>query len=156
MCFLISVIGGNSASAEEAGFASALGGLLAERGFSVVCGGGGGVMEAVSRGCTASGGTVIGILPGEDHREANPFVSIPIPTGMGVSRNRIIALSGHAVCAVGGSWGTLSEIAFALQAGKPVCCHGTWSGIPGVVPVETPGDALAFILDNTEDKDAKH
>lgn len=147
---LVSVIGGNNASPGELAFAHSLGSLLAQHGYSVICGGGGGVMEAVSKGCSSSGGVVIGILPGENSTAVNEFVSLAIPTGMGVSRNRIIALSGEAVCAVGGSYGTLSELAFALQAEKPVCCFGTWKGIQGVTPVNTPEDALDFVLKNTE------
>lgn len=106
-------------------------------------------MEAVSRGCNTAGGVVVGVLPGEDARTANRFVSIAVPTGMGVSRNRIVVLSGEAVCAVGGSWGTLSEIAFAMQAGKPVCGFGRWEKLEGVVPVATPEEAMDFISRNT-------
>lgn len=152
---LVSVIGGNTASTEDSAFAFALGSLLAEKGFTVVCGGGFGVMEDVSKGCSSSGGTVVGILPGEDASAANRFVSIPVPTGMGSSRNRIVALAGRVVCAVGGSHGTLSEIAFALQARRPVCCFGTWSRIDGVTPVATPEEALDFVERNTEGTDAQ-
>jgi len=152
---LVSVIGGNTASDAEYGFALSLGSLLAKKGYTVVCGGGSGVMEAVSRGCSSSGGTVVGILPGEDPSISNDFVSIPIPTGIGVSRNRIIALAGEVVCAVGGSYGTLSEIAFALQAGRPVCCTGTWSGIEGVTPVKTPEEAMEFVSGKTEGNNAQ-
>lgn len=153
---LISVIGGNQASSAEDAFAAELGSLLAEKGYTVVCGGGSGVMEAVSRGCSESGGIVVGILPGEDVSGGNSFLSMAVPTGMGVSRNRIIVLAGEVVCAVGGSSGTLSEIAFALQAGKPVCCFGNWKEIPGVIPVETPEEALGFVLENTEGNDAQY
>ncbi|PIE52534.1 TIGR00725 family protein [Candidatus Fermentibacteria bacterium] len=156
MNHLVSVIGGNSASSEEGAFAFRLGLLLAEAGFTVVCGGGAGVMEAVSRGCDSAGGTVIGILPGEDAGSGNRFLSFTIPTGMGASRNRIIALSGQVVCAVGGSYGTLSEIAFSLQAGKPVCCFGSWKDLPGVVQVNTPEEAVEFVLRNTERNNANH
>ena len=129
--------------------------FLAEKGYTVVCGGGSGVMEAVASGCSSSGGTVIGILPGEEPSAANSFVSISIPTGMGVSRNRIIALSGQVVCAVGGSNGTLSEIAFALQAGRPVCCYGKWRNLEGVTPVETPEEAMEFVLKKAEGSNAQ-
>ena len=97
---MISVIGGNTASAEECSFAYQLGKLLADSGFSLVCGGGSGVMEAACKGCADSGGITVGILPGEKESQANPFVSIALPTGMGVSRNRIVALAGQVVCAV--------------------------------------------------------
>jgi len=152
---MVSVIGGNTASRGDLSFSFSLGSLLAKSGFTVVCGGGGGVMEAVSRGCSSADGTVVGILPGEDPSSSNDCVSIPIPTGLGVSRNRIIALSGQVICAVGGSYGTLSEIAFALQAHRPVCCYGTWSGIEGVTPVTTPEEALEFVLGKTKGRDAQ-
>jgi uncharacterized protein (TIGR00725 family) len=147
---LVTVIGGSTATEEENNFGFRLGCLLALHGFSVVCGGGSGVMEAVCRGCSESGGLSLGILPGEKTDSANLFVSIAIPTGMGVSRNRIVVLSGEVVCAVGGSYGTLSEIAFALQAKKPVCCFGRWENIPGVVSVSTPEEASDFVLQMTE------
>jgi len=148
---LISVIGGNIASEEESSFAFTLGGLLADVGFSVVCGGGGGVMEAACMGCAKDGGLTVGILPGEEKTLANPFVSLALPTGMGVSRNRMVVLAGEAVCAVGGAYGTLSEIAFALQAGKPVCGFGNWDSIPGVRKVSTPQEAVDFVLEMTGD-----
>lgn len=144
---LITVIGGNSASDKDAEFAYALGGLLAAAGFSVVCGGGGGVMEAACMGCSENGGLTLGILPGEEASEANPFVKVALPTGIGISRNRQVVLAGMVVCAVGGAYGTLSEIAFALQAGKPVCCFGSWESIPGVRKVSTPCEAVEFVLE---------
>ena len=144
---LISVIGGSSATEEEYSFALSLGRLLAGAGLSVVCGGGSGVMEAACRGCSEAGGFSLGVLPGENNSQANGFVSAAVPTGMGVSRNRIVALTGEVVCAVGGGYGTLSEIAFALQAGKHVCCFGKWENIPGVVSVSTPEQALKFVID---------
>ncbi|MFO8183208.1 MAG: TIGR00725 family protein [Candidatus Aegiribacteria sp.] len=152
---LISVVGGTDASPEEYSRAETLGGLLAGGGFTVVCGGGSGVMEAVCRGAAEAGGRTIGILPGEDPMGANRYVETVIATGMGTSRNRIIALSGMAMVAVGGRYGTLSEIAFALQAGRPVCAMGGWSGIPGVAEVESPEEAIRFINDRTGDTDAQ-
>ncbi len=106
-------------------------------------------MEAVCRGIAEKGGRSIGILRGTDTLEANRWVDTVIPTGMGTSRNRIIVLSGRVVVAVGGKYGTLSEIAFALQAGKPVCAIGKWAGIDGVVPVSSPEEAMDFIIKNS-------
>ena len=106
-------------------------------------------MEAVCRGIADKGGHSIGILRGTDPCEANLWVETVIPTGMGTSRNRIIALSGRVAVAVGGKYGTLSEIAYALQAGKPVCAIGKWAGIDGVVPVTSPEEALDFIIENS-------
>jgi uncharacterized protein (TIGR00725 family) len=142
---VVSVAGSPDASAEELEFAAGLGFLLASSGYVVACGGGRGVMEAACRGAREAGGLTVGILPGADVESANPFVDIALPSGIGPGRNRQVALAGICLVAVGGRYGTLSEIAFALEAGRPVCCHGTWAGIPGVVPVETPEDALAFV-----------
>jgi uncharacterized protein (TIGR00725 family) len=146
---LISVIGGAYADPDEIAWAAKLGGLLADHGFTVICGGGTGIMEAVCRGITEKRGRSIGILRGTDPLEANRWVDTVIPTGMGTARNRIIALSGEVIVAVGGKYGTLSEIAYALQAGKPVCAVGKWTGIDGVVPVSSPEEALEFIVKNS-------
>ena len=124
---LISVVGGDSAAAEAAlAAAEAVGRELARRGCVLVCGGLGGVMEAACRGARAEGGHTIGILPGADRSDANPYVEFPIITGMGFARNAIVVLSGQAVIAVDGSYGTLSEIAYALAYGKPVVGLYTW------------------------------
>ncbi len=117
---MISVVGGDAAPDEVLAQAEALGRELARRGCTVVCGGRGGVMEAVCRGARAEGGHTIGILPGLDRRDMNPYVEFPIVTGMGYARNVIVALSGEAVIAVDGAYGTLSEIAHALAHDKPV------------------------------------
>jgi len=144
---LVSVIGGASATDREAALAAELGGLLAREGFTIVCGGGSGVMLAACRGAAEAGGATLGILRGTDPAEANPYVTIAVTTGLGSSRNRIVALSGSAVVAVGGGYGTLSEIAFALQAGRPVCALvSRWGSIEGVTEVRTPAEALAFVI----------
>ena len=101
------------ASDEEYAVALSLGRSLALLGAIVVCGGRGGIMEAVSRGSAEAGGTTIGLLPSGDQSAANPWITIPLPTAMGHARNALVAVSGEAVVAVGGSWGTLSEIALA-------------------------------------------
>lgn len=142
----VSVAGSPSASTRETEFAFELGGLLARAGFSIVCGGGAGVMEAVCRGALEAGGATIGILPGSDPSEANRYVQIAIPTGMGSARNRIVALAGTALVAVGGRYGTLSEVAFALDAGRPVCAFGSWASVPGVTEAGTPEEAVRFVL----------
>ena len=142
---LISVIGAASADDDSLASAFSLGVLLAESGFTVLCGGGGGIMEAACRGAVSVGGTTVGILPGDKSSGANPYVDVAIPTGLGSARNRIVALSGEVVVAIGGRYGTLSEIAFALDAGKPVCSLGGWSDVRGVVPVDSPEEALSFV-----------
>jgi uncharacterized protein (TIGR00725 family) len=123
---IIAVIGGSAPTSEEAAAAEAVGRALAEEGATLICGGRGGVMEAACRGAKAAGGLIIGILPGTDRGEANPYVDIPIVTGIGAARNAIIARTAQAVVAVGGSYGTLSEIALALVFGVPVVGLGTW------------------------------
>jgi len=123
----IAVIGGGQCTKKEAGLAEEVGKELAKRGAILVCGGLGGVMEAACRGASAEGGTTIGILPGDDSHAANPHVQIPIATGMGYARNIAVVRSAGAVIAVGGSYGTLSEISYALQGGTPVIGLGTWT-----------------------------
>src|SRR5207244_8678597 len=116
----VSVIGPGAAGEELLAAAEAVGRELARRGAAVVCGGLGGAMEAACRGARAEGGTTIGILPGTDRAAANPWVSVAIPTGMGELRNGLVVRAGDAVIAVGGEFGTLSEIGFALKLGRPV------------------------------------
>jgi uncharacterized protein (TIGR00725 family) len=128
--------------------------LAAERGGIIVCGGRGGAMEAVSRGASEAGGVVVGILPGESESEANPYVTIPIVTGMSHARNAINIWTSQVVIAIGGSFGTLSEIALALKCGRPVVALGSWRldkigcDDPLFHIVETPEQAvdLAFRL----------
>lgn len=123
---LIAVIGAGTCDEKTYALAEQVGSELARRGAMVVCGGLGGVMEAVCKGAQSAGGRTIGILPGTNYREANPFVDIPIVTGLGEARNSIVVRSGRVVIAIGGEYGTLSEIAFALKFGVPVIGLGTW------------------------------
>jgi uncharacterized protein (TIGR00725 family) len=122
---LIGVIGVADASPEEEEMAEIVGQLLAEGGHTVICGGRGGVMAAACRGALHGGGVTVGILPGTSAAEANPWVSIPIPTGLGEARNAIIACAAEALIAIGTGWGTLSEIALASKMGKPVIALGS-------------------------------
>jgi uncharacterized protein (TIGR00725 family) len=124
---IIAVIGASSCSPEEAKLAESVGELLAQRGATIVCGGLGGVMEAVCRGAKSKGGLTIGILPGENSSTANPWVDIPVVTGIGEARNVAVVKSAQAVIAIGGSYGTLSEIAYALKSKIPVIGLNTWS-----------------------------
>jgi len=107
--------------------AELLGRRLAEAGAIVVCGGGPGVMEAVCRGAQSAGGTTVGLLPGLDRAEGNPYLTISVPTGLGQGRNLLLVRSSDAVIAVGGGFGTLSEIALALRTGTPLIGLATWS-----------------------------
>jgi len=125
---IIAVIGGEEASAEVSGLAEEVGRQLARRGCTIVCGGGSGVMEAVCRGARAEGGHTIGILPGHDAAESPPneYVEFPIFTGLGYARNSMVALSGQAVIAIDGAYGTLTEIAYALIHEVPIVGLDTW------------------------------
>jgi uncharacterized protein (TIGR00725 family) len=110
-----------------------------------VCGGLGGVMEAACRGAKDAGGTTVGILPGTDREAANRFVDIAIPTGLGEARNALVVRAADALIAVGGGYGTLSEIALALKAGKRVVGLGSWE-IEGVEPADGPEAAVEAVL----------
>lgn len=125
---IIAVIGGEDASAQALQQAEDVGRELGRRGVTLLCGGRGGVMEAACRGARAEGGHTIGILPGRNAAETppNPYVEFPIFTGIGYARNAIVALSGSAVIAISGSYGTLSEIAYALINGIPLVGLDTW------------------------------
>ena len=124
---LIAVIGGGQCSKQEARLAETLGRMIAKHGAILVCGGLGGVMEAACKGAISEGGTTIGILPGDNRQAANPYVQIPIATSIGYARNVAVVKSAQAVIAVGGSYGTLSEIGHALQSGIPVIGLNSWS-----------------------------
>ncbi|MGH2722483.1 MAG: TIGR00725 family protein [Actinomycetota bacterium] len=128
-----------------------VGRLIAEAGCTVVCGGLGGVMLGACRGAKAAGGHTIGILPGPARTEANPYVDDAVATGMGEARNAVVVRTADAVIAVGGGYGTLSEIALALRAGRRVVGLETWEasvgGVPaGVVRVSTPEQAVRAAL----------
>ncbi|HEY49861.1 MAG TPA: TIGR00725 family protein [Dehalococcoidia bacterium] len=123
----ISVIGGSRCSREEAEVAEKVGAELARRGVTLICGGLGGVMAAACKGARSAGGTTVGILPGNRREDANSYVDIPIVTTLGEARNVVVVCSGQAVIAIGGEYGTLSEIAFALRNNVPVIGLGTWS-----------------------------
>ena len=150
---IIAVIGGSSATKEEMARAAAIGKGLAESGAILVCGGRGGIMEAACRGARQGGGIAVGILPGTSKDEANPYVNIPIVTGMGEARNIIIARSAQVVIAIGGSYGTLSEIAYALRFGTPVIGLGTWHmdreahPLPPIHRVDSPEKAVSLALE---------
>lgn len=127
MAVQIAVVGGSEVSGREEAMAEAVGRTLAGHGAVVVCGGLGGVMAAACRGARSSGGMTVGILPGEDPAEANPWVEVVVATGLGEARNALVVGSAKAVVAVAGGYGTLSEIALALRSGLPVIGVGTWS-----------------------------
>jgi uncharacterized protein (TIGR00725 family) len=141
----LAVIGSGEANADQIALGEQVGGEVARAGAILVCGGLGGVMEAACRGAKENGGITVGILPGGDREAANPHVDIAVATGLGEARNAIVVASADAVVAVGGEFGTLSEIALALRAGKPVVGLETWELRRGGLPVEgvTPADDAA-------------
>jgi uncharacterized protein (TIGR00725 family) len=139
----IAVVGGGECSPEVREMARRLGRLLAERGHVLLCGGLGGVMEAVCCGARDAGGLTVGIVPG-DGCEANRCVDITIATGMGHARNVIIVKSADAIIALPGEHGTLSEIALALKMGKRVISLKSWE-IPGAMKAETPEEAVRLL-----------
>jgi uncharacterized protein (TIGR00725 family) len=150
----VAVSGGGASPPEDAlAAAEEVGRRLAEAGIVLVCGGLGGVMEAAARGAAGAGGEVIGILPGDDPAEANPHCTHVVATGVGHARNLAVVASADAVIAIGGEWGTLTEIAFARRLGRPVVALKTWtvrgigpmSEAPGIEPASNPAEAVAAV-----------
>ena len=153
MALQIAVVGGGEPNEDDASKAEAVGRALANKGAVIICGGLGGVMAAACRGAKSAGGLTIGLLPGRDPEEANPWVDIAVPTGLGETRNALVVAAAAAVIAIGGEYGTLSEIALALRTGRPVIGMDTWSltrpdGSPdgGVVPAADPIDAAEIAV----------
>jgi uncharacterized protein (TIGR00725 family) len=142
----IGVIGAGQCSHETALVAEAVGKEIARRGAILVCGGLGGVMEAAARGAQRAGGMTIGILPGFSFEDANPFITIPIVTGLSHARNVLVVRSSHALIALEGGYGTLSEVAIALTLGIPVVGLGSWEVSREIIMVETPEVAVEKAL----------
>lgn len=146
--FYVGVVGpGDDSTEEQRALAYDVGFLLARGGHIVVTGGLGGVMEAACRGAQTNGGVTVGLLPQTDRAAANDYVTVAIPTGLGELRNGLVVRASDAVIAVGGSWGTLSEVALALRTGVPVVTLAGWAlPEPGDLPAGTPGDAVEMAL----------
>jgi uncharacterized protein (TIGR00725 family) len=148
----VAVVGAAAATAGEERVAEEVGRGLAEAGAVVVCGGLGGVMEAACRGAKAGSGTTVGILPGATRSDANRYVDVALATGLGEMRNGLVVRAADALVAVGGEFGTLSEIALALKAGKPVVGVGTWelsragTGVDAIVRAASPEEAVRRVL----------
>ncbi|WP_418282159.1 TIGR00725 family protein [Halorubrum sp. DTA98] len=140
----VSVIGGSTVPPDTAAVAEELGERLASRGHTVVCGGLGGVMEAVCRGAREAGGETVGILPTDRRDDANSHVTTPIATGLGHARNALVVMNGDAAVAVDGSYGTLSEIGLALAHGRPVAGLDSHD-VDGVEPVDSPAEAIEYV-----------
>jgi uncharacterized protein (TIGR00725 family) len=139
------VIGPGDAEPEVVAAAESVARGLAARGAVIVCGGLGGAMEAACRGAKEAGGTTVGLLPGRDRDDANPYVDIAVPTGLGEARNALVVRTADALIAIGGGYGTLSEIALSLRTGKRVVGLGTWE-IEGVEPVSSPDEAVEAVF----------
>jgi hypothetical protein len=144
----VAVVGPGDASPAEIESAELIGRGIAEHGDVLVCGGLGGVMAAACRGAAAAGGTSVGILPGNDRSDGNEHLTVAIPTGLGELRNGLVVRAADVVVAVGGAYGTLSEVALALKTGVPVIGLGTWQ-IDGIHPVDSPASALRAIQQRT-------
>ena len=138
----ISVFGGRNITPEVYEKSVEIGRLLAQEGFLVFCGGGKGVMEAISKGVSIAGGTVIGILKGKELEEGNDYLTIPIATGMDIARNAVLAYNCDAAIAISGQYGTMSEIAYAFQLDKSVIGYQTWD-INNVIQAESPEDVIS-------------
>jgi len=142
---IVAVIGSRDCDATLYQMAQEVGRRVAEGGAILVCGGRGGIMEAACRGVAEAKGVSVGILPGNDIADANDYVTVPIASGIGLARNYLIVRSATAAIAIGGQYGTLSEIAYCLQLGVPVFSLRSWD-IKGVIPVETPEQAVDLAL----------
>jgi len=141
----IAVIGGRNASRKALNAAETIGKLIAKNDWQLICGGLGGIMEAACRGARSENGTTIGIVPSNRRTDANEFVTVPVGTGLGIARNSIIAHSADGAIAIAGRYGTLSEIAYFLQLGKPVITlHCGWE-VKGVFPAKSPKEAIKII-----------
>jgi uncharacterized protein (TIGR00725 family) len=148
----IAVVGASEAGPQQLALAEEAGAAVAAARCGLVCGGRGGVMEAACRGARSEGGLTVGILGGLDREEANGWVMVALPTGLGEARNALVVRAADAVVAIGGGWGTLSEIALALKAGLPVVGIDTWEPVlggeraEGVVSATDPKLAVAEAL----------
>jgi uncharacterized protein (TIGR00725 family) len=136
----ISVIGGSSIGSKVESLAEDVGKMVAELGCILVCGGLGGAMEAAAKGAKKAGGITIGILPGKEKEDANPYIDIALPTSIGYARNTIVACSADIIIALPGSYGTTSEICYGLIYGRPVINLGNWE-FTGTVPVKDLAEA---------------
>jgi uncharacterized protein (TIGR00725 family) len=142
----VAVCGASDATKAQLDAARQVGKLLAEAGAVVINGGFGGVMAAASEGASSAGGTVVGLLPDTDRNGANAHLTISLPTGMGQGRNVLIVTAAESVIAIGGGWGTLSEIAVARRMGRPVITLDSWS-LEGLESAQTPDEAVRRALE---------
>ncbi|OPX30676.1 MAG: TIGR00725 family protein [Candidatus Omnitrophica bacterium 4484_171] len=140
----VGVVGGHKCPRAAYNAAKELGALIATEGWVLICGGGGGIMEAACRGAKSNGGLTVGILPSYDGHEANSYLDVKIPTGLGYARNILVVRASDIIVAVDGKYGTLSEISFALNESKIVIGLGTWE-VKGVIRIKSPRAAVSYI-----------
>ncbi|HEV3475056.1 MAG TPA: TIGR00725 family protein [Actinomycetota bacterium] len=149
----VAVCGPGNATEEELARAEEVGRLLGEAGAVVICGGMGGAMDAAAKGATGAGGMAVGLLPGDERPGASAHLTVSLPLGMGEARNALVARSADVVIAVGGEFGTLSEIALALKMGKPVVGLDSWElarqggPVDSIVQAKTPAEAVKLALE---------
>lgn len=149
---IIGVIGGGTATKDELTLAQETGRLLAARGAIVVCGGLGGVMEAAAKGAKSNGGVTVGILPGTDAAAANAYIDVPLATGLGEMRNLLIVRVAHALIAIGGGIGTLSEIAMAQRTERPVIgLHDSFRNAIDMPRASSAEEAVAWALERAQE-----
>lgn len=141
----VGVIGGGECTDSTYKTAQSLGFEIGKKGWILVCGGLGGVMEAAAKGCAEAGGMTLGILPGSQRNSANPYIRIALPIGLGEGRNLLVVRTSDVLVSIGGGYGTLSEIALALKAGKPVIGLETWEHIQGIQYVSHPDEVIEKI-----------
>ena len=143
--FYIGVIGAGTCPDNIYGIAREVGFEIGKRGWALVCGGLGGVMEGAAKGCSEAGGITVGILPGLKRESANPYIRVPICTGLGEGRNLLVVRASDILVAIAGGYGTLSEIGLALKMNKPVIGLETWEHISGVHYVSDYGNAIRMV-----------
>ncbi len=141
----VGVIGAGECSNTTYQLSRDLGFEIGKKGWILVCGGLGGVMEGAARGCAEAGGMTVGILPGLEKHSANPYVKIPLPTGLGEGRNLLVVRASDVLVSIAGGYGTLSEIALSLKTNKPVIGLETWENIQGIQYVSDPREAIQLI-----------
>jgi hypothetical protein len=145
--YYIGVIGAGDCSDSTYKHARNLGFEIGKKGWTLICGGLGGVMEGAARGCIEAGGITVGILPGLLKDSANPYIRIPLPTGLGEGRNLLVVRASDILVSIAGGYGTLSEIALALKMNKPVIGLETWKNIQGIQYVSDPGEAIERVTE---------
>jgi uncharacterized protein (TIGR00725 family) len=150
--FYIGVIGAGKCSDTTFRLARDVGFEIGKRGWTLICGGLGGVMEGASKGCLEANGMTVGILPGLEKESANPYIRVPIPTGLGEGRNLLVVRAADILIAIAGGHGTLSEIALGLKTNKPVIGLETWNNINGVHYASDCGNAIQIVEDILNDR----